>query len=150
MIECLGLLCLLDSGMFGNLQKIFQALLEDCGELVDSEESIHMKLTLIALKASIDGLIFYGPSEQTSELERIIFQDLLFSRSQNIRQVTIEGVCKMLFSIKLTGNQLQDLKESSQDSALPDGAGGENDAILEMISHLIIQWFDKSHNIQNQ
>lgn len=95
---------------------------------------MQLRLGIIALKSSIDGLIFFGSSEETEPIEQAIFQHLIFSKNQMVRQVTIEGVCKMLFSTRLTG-------------ALKDECSQEN--MVAIVAHLLIQWFDKRHNRQN-
>lgn len=69
------------------------------------------KKTIIALKASIDGLIFYGANKETEELQSLILQEFLYSPDKQVRQITIEGTCKMLFSHKITKNIDEFIKE---------------------------------------
>lgn len=104
-IESIGQLCLLDRELFENYSRIFLAILADTfsnnaeDEVIDDET---LKETLLALKCSIDGLIVHGTSPETEDLQVIIMQHFIFIRNKRLRQVTIEGVCKMLFSIKIS------------------------------------------------
>ena len=58
--------------------------------------------TLIALKSSIDGLICHGVSNATDDLLQVILNYFMFSSDKRLRQVTIEGVCKLLFSSSIS------------------------------------------------
>lgn len=54
----------------------------------------------------------------------------MVTKDRILRQITIEGICKMLFSRKLT-----------QDA--------DHNEMEFLLSQLIIQWFDRSFNWQN-
>lgn len=95
-IECIGLLCLLDKELFQNYSKIFQRILQE--EL--SEENLREKI--IALRSSVDALIIHGVDQKTQKLQKIIIEDYMVIKDKVLRQITIEGICKMLFSRKLT------------------------------------------------
>jgi hypothetical protein len=122
-IECIGLLCLLDKELFQNYSRIFQTILtEDSGEVREK---------IIALKSSVDSLIIHGIDARTTlKLQRIIVEDYLVSKDRLMRQITIEGICKMLFSRKLT-----------QDA--------DHNEMEFLLSQLILQWFDGRFNWQN-
>ncbi|CDW89230.1 at hook motif family protein [Stylonychia lemnae] len=123
-IECIGLLCLLDKELFENYSKIFQRILvEDI-----MEENLRDKI--IALKSSVDSLIIHGVNQKTQKLQKIIVEDYMVIKDKILRQITIEGICKMLFSRKLTLNT-------------------DNEEMEFLLSQLIIQWFDKKFNWQN-
>ena len=75
-IEAIGLLSLLDEVMFNNYSKIFMAILKNNVNIKDYSR-LHprddtKKQIIIALKASIDGLIFYGSNKETEELQSLI------------------------------------------------------------------------------
>lgn len=126
-IECIGLLCLLDKELFINYSKIFQTILTDEG--VDGEDTLREKI--IALKSSVDSLIIHGVEAKTTlKLQRIIIEDYMVIKDSTLRQITIEGICKMLFSRKLT----QDADASEMEF---------------LLSQLILQWFDRRYNWQN-
>ncbi len=57
-------------------------------------------------------------------------EDYLVIKDRILRQITLEGICKMLFSRKLT-----------QDA--------DHNEMEFLLSQLIIQWFDRSFNWQN-
>jgi hypothetical protein len=57
-------------------------------------------------------------------------EDYMVTKDRILRQITIEGICKMLFSRKLT-----------QDA--------DHNEMEFLLSQLIIQWFDRSFNWQN-
>ena len=72
-IESIGLLSLLDKDLFSNYSRIFLSILQDSldqtdFDLNDEEDKMKLKQTIIALKSSIDGLIFYGTNENTEPL----------------------------------------------------------------------------------
>lgn len=71
-IEAIGLLSLLDEIMFNNYSRIFMAILKGSLHIKDFS-NLHprddtKKKVIIALKASIDGLIFYGSNTDTEQL----------------------------------------------------------------------------------
>lgn len=85
----------------------------------------------MALKAAVDGLIVHGMSDESTQL---LFTDItqvhLFDRDPPLKQIAVEGVCKMLFSLKLCENvQDQDME-----------------AILVS---LLVQLFDRKYNALN-
>jgi hypothetical protein len=54
------------------------------------------------LKSAVDGLIVHGICGQsTQDLFNIITQNYLHIKEPILRQIAIEGVCKMMFSTKL-------------------------------------------------
>ncbi len=126
-IECIGLLCLLDKELFQNYSRIFQTILtEDV-----SAEDTNLREKIIALKSSVDSLIIHGVEAKTTlKLQRIIIEDYMVIKDRILRQITIEGICKMLFSRKLT-----------QDA--------DHNEVEFLLSQLIIQWFDHRFNWQN-
>ena len=57
---------------------------------------------LIAIKSVVDNLIIHGLVDDASrELFDLITGRYLSIKDRILRQVTIEGVCKMLFTMKL-------------------------------------------------
>ena len=70
-----------------------------------------------------------------------------------LRQITIEGITKMLFSIKIS-NQLQtktpkqkieNADEEEQEMVSDEQEQGEN-GVITVMSQLLIQWFDFKFN----
>lgn len=114
-IECIGLLCLLDRELFINYSTIFHTILAEdvhgtSSSTLNSNDT-NLREKLIALRSSVDALIIHGvdpPSSldgqesKTQKLQRIIVEDYMVIKDKVLRQVTIEGLCKMLFSRKLT------------------------------------------------
>eukprot|EP00347_Sterkiella_histriomuscorum_P002311 403368647 len=123
-IECIGLLCLLDKEVFQNYTKIFQRI------LVEDVIQDNLREKIIALKSSVDSLIIHGVDPKTQKLQKIIIEDYMVIQDKVLRQITIEGICKMLFSRKLTQT-------------------ADNSEMEFLLSQLIIQWFDKKFNWQN-
>lgn len=95
-LECIGLMTILDSDLFSSYSQIFTKILtEEDDEDKDVEK-------VIALKSSYDGLIVHGVTDDhTQALFQLLTNEYLTIPDKVLRQVTIEGVCKMLFSIKL-------------------------------------------------
>lgn len=121
-IECIGLLCLLDKVLFQNYSTIFQTILTE-----DVEED-NLREKIIALKSSVDSLIIHGAEVKTTQkLQRIIVEDYMVIKDRILRQITIEGICKMLFSRKLTLEV-------------------DHNEMEFLLSQLIIQWFDRRFN----
>jgi len=123
-IECIGLLTLLDSDVFSNYTAIFVKILTEDVNMDNKREKV------IALKSSVDGLIVHGVTEETVELYELITQEYLRVKDRVLRQVAVEGVCKMLFSTKLCDENDQ----------------GQIEAVL---ANLLMQLFDKKFNHQN-
>ena len=66
-------------------------------------EDTNLREKIIALKSSVDSLIIHGVDAKTTlKLQRIIIEDYMVIKDRILRQITIEGICKMLFSRKLT------------------------------------------------
>ena len=101
-------------------------------------------------------MIFYGTNDQTEALQQLILDRFMFSKEKKLRQITIEGICKMLFSIQITKDVKSGERQNTEnaDSAMNDQDKNENEeeatneGIISIISHLIIQWFDKKFNCQ--
>lgn len=95
----------------------------------------------------------------------------MYSSDKRLRQISIEGICKMLFSIKISkeiqnknGLELTHSKKrpemliddksmNSDDSKMlqqriEESEPQNNDGIVVIISHLIIQLFDKKYIAQ--
>ena len=76
----------------------------------------------------------------------------MFSRDKRLRQVTIEGICKMLFSIKVTRdfkfNEKQTIANDDLEGSEQETDESLKEGIITIVSHLIIQWFDKKYNCQ--
>jgi hypothetical protein len=144
-IESIGLLSLLDKDLFENYSRIFSAILADAADNSRNCDDGSIIETLIALKSSIDGLICHGTSEVTEDLQQVILQHFMFSADKRLRQVTVEGVCKMLFSSTITKGlgKPKQLKDEADEEECP-----QNDGIICIISQLLIQWFDKKFNWQ--
>jgi len=84
------------------------------------------------LKSAVDGLIIHGICDEgTIELFDLITGEYLFVKDRVLRQVTIEGVCKMMFSPKLCDEQTDQTK------------------VEGILAQLIVQLFDKTFNWQN-
>ena len=66
-IECIGLLSLLQKDLFDNYANIYFAILQDAVES-NIDDQFDCRLTIIALKSTIDGLIFFGSNEITEKL----------------------------------------------------------------------------------
>lgn len=92
----------MDSELFGNYSRIFLAILADTISNDNYDDNTLIE-TIISLKCSIDGLIIHGTNEETEELQSVILDHYMYSKNKKLRQVTIEGICKMLFSIKFSG-----------------------------------------------
>ena len=124
-IECLGLLGLLDRELFKSYSKIFETILTE-----DVQED-NMRDKIIALKSSVDSLIIHGVDTKTTlRLQTIIFEDYIVIKDRILRQITIEGICKMLFSRKIT-------------------LDADHNELEFQLTQLIIQWFDRKFNWQN-
>jgi hypothetical protein len=89
----------------------------------------------------------------------------MYSSNKKLRQISIEGICKMLFSIKISkeiqrknGLELTHSKkrpetfvddksitseESMMHRPIEESEPQNNDGVVVIISHLIIQLFDK-------
>ena len=94
-LECVGLLTLLNKNIFSNYAEIFKAIFQNT-------DPVNRRDRIIALKSAIDGLIVHGlVDEKTSELFEMITTDFLRIRDRILRQVAVEGVCKMMFVPKL-------------------------------------------------
>jgi hypothetical protein len=127
-IECIGLLTILDREVFGSYGKVFLNILRRERAKEDEHD---LKEKIIALKSTVDGLTVHGVTgPETQELFECVTQEYLTVENRFLRQVAIEGVCKMLFSTKLCEDQAPDQTES-------------------ILSMLIIQLFDKKYNWQN-
>ena len=86
---------------------------------------------VIAIKSVVDGLIVHGIcDEKSQELFDLITGTFLTIKEKVLRQVSIEGVCKMLFSTKLCDENNQEHVEA-------------------ILARLIFQLFDKKYNFQN-
>jgi hypothetical protein len=109
-VESIGLISLLEPFLFDNYSQIFETILANFSRSGSFDESDHgdisLKLAIIALKCSFDGLIFYGANGKTENLRQLIFTQYLFSPIKKLRQITIEGMCKMLFSQKFNTSLL--------------------------------------------
>jgi len=98
-IECIGLITILDEEVFHNYAGIFFSILES-NENTDSEQGLKDKI--VSLKSAVDGLIVHGINNQTARnLFELITDKYLHIKQPILRQITIEGVCKMMFSTKL-------------------------------------------------
>ena len=96
--ECIGLICILDKSVFLNYSKIFTEILDD---EIDPEKD-NKREKVIAIKSVVDGLIIHGISEpQLDTFFEILTKKYLTVKDRILRQVSIEGVCKMLFTPRL-------------------------------------------------
>ena len=96
--ECIGLICILDKEVFLNYSKIFTEILQ--AEI--SPEKDNKREKVIAIKSVVDGLIIHGIGEdQFKSFFEILTTNYLTTKDRILRQVTIEGVCKMLFTKNL-------------------------------------------------
>lgn len=94
-LECVGLLTLLNKNLFSNYAEIFKSCLS-----VDDPDARRDRI--IALKSSIDGLIVHGMFDDiTTELFDMVTCDFLKTNDRILRQVAVEGVCKLMFVPKL-------------------------------------------------
>ena len=126
-IECIGLVTMLDKEVFTNYSSIYISILKTNSQQKEQE----LRSKLIALKSAIDGLIVHGVcDESTQELFDLITQNYMQGNDPYLRQITIEGVCKMMFSTKLC-----DESDPAQSEAI--------------LSSLLVQLFDKKFNNQN-
>ena len=127
-IECIGLVTMLDKEVFTNYSSIYISILKN-SSTQQSEQELRSKL--IALKSAIDGLMVHGVcDESTQELFDLITRNYMQGNDPYLRQITIEGVCKMMFN-----NKLCDDCDPAQSEAI--------------ISALLVQLFDKKFNSQN-
>ena len=98
-IECIGLVTMLDKEVFTNYSSIYISILKNASTQ-QSEQELRSKL--IALKSAIDGLMVHGVcDESTQELFDLITQNYMQGNDPYLRQITVEGVCKMMFNNKL-------------------------------------------------
>ena len=94
-LECVGLLTLLNKSIFSDYANIFKTILQN-----NEPETIRDRV--IALKSSVDGLIVHGIVDgNTNELFDAITLNFFKFHDRILRQVAIEGVCKMMFVPKL-------------------------------------------------
>jgi len=71
--------------------------------LTEDVQQDNLREKIIALKSSVDSLIIHGVDAKTTQkLQRTIIEDYMVTKDRILRQITIEGICKMLFSRKLT------------------------------------------------
>jgi hypothetical protein len=71
-----------------------------------------LKNKIVALKSAVDGLIVHGICDEgTGDLFNLITTDYLQVSEPILRQVTIECVCKMLFSTKMCDEISQEVVE---------------------------------------
>jgi len=151
-IESIGLLGLLDGDLFKNYCQVFRAILDDAlatmqaqGRL--SKSTLHE--VIVALKSSFDGLIVHGATEQTEALQELIVRSFIYAPEKHLRQLTIEGVAKLLFSINISkaaeaqAVQPSQGQDAEDEKKLAEPSGDE--VLIVLISHLIIQWFDKKY-----
>ena len=160
-IESIGLLGLLDKDLFNNYSRIFSAILQDSLEQDRynthfEDDAVRLKCATIALKSSIDGLLFYRTNDRTEALRQLILDRFMFSKEKKLRQITIEGICKMLFSIQITKDVKSGERQNTANANSPMNGQDKNEneeesaneGTITIISHLIIQWFDKKFNCQ--
>jgi hypothetical protein len=93
-IECIGLLSILDKSVFNTYNGVFHSILtseEDQEEIKDSTEArqikeYYLKEKIIALKATVDGLILHGIcSDDVQKLFDIITGDYLKIKNRFLR-----------------------------------------------------------------
>ncbi len=63
-----------------------------------AQSSLHE--TIVAMKAIFDGLIMHGVDESTRQIQDFIIDSFLYCHNLPLRQIAVEGVIKLLFSIK--------------------------------------------------
>ena len=125
--ECIGLICILDKDVMLNYSKIFTQILEE--EISPDKDNKREKV--IAIKSIVDGLILHGiEEEQFLNFFNILTDNYLKVKDRTLRQVTIEGVCKMLFTTKLCDQNDQSRVEA-------------------ILAQLILQFFDTEHCPKN-
>ena len=125
--ECIGLICILDKEVFLNYSKIFTQILEE--DLSADKENRREKV--IAIKSVVDGLIIHGiAEEQMSQFFDVLTNKYLIIKDKILRQVTIEGVCKMLFTPKLCDQNDPKLVEA-------------------ILAQLLVQYFDREYSPKN-
>ena len=125
--ECIGLICILDKDVFMNYSKIFAQILHD--ELSPAKDNKREKV--IAIKSVVDALIIHGiAEEELDEFFELVTGEYLTSRDRVLRQVAIEGACKMLFTTKLC------------DSNDPR-------RVEAILCQLILQYFDQEYTAKN-
>jgi hypothetical protein len=125
-IECVGLITILDEVVFNSYQGIFQTILED-----EEDSDGKLKDKIVSLKSAVDGLIVHGINNQESKnLFDLVVGKYLNVRNPILRQLAIEGVCKMMFSTKLCDES-------------------DNEMVESILVSLLIQLFDKKFNRQN-
>jgi len=125
--ECIGLICILDKEVFINYSKIFtQILAEDLAPDKDNKRE-----KVIAIKSVVDSLIIHGIAEpQLDTFFETLTGKYLKIKDRTLRQVSIEGVCKMLFTPKLCD---------------------ENDPerVEAILAQLLLQFFDHEYSPKN-
>jgi hypothetical protein len=111
-IEILGLLSILFKDIFvsyvGTFKKILTKTEDACFDEIDSkyDREHFLKEKIIALKCTIDGILLHGICSDTVEQAfDLITTDYLKSKNIYLRQVTIEGVCKLLITKKIEEDQ---------------------------------------------
>ena len=125
--ECIGLICVLDSDVFLSYGQIFMNILAE--ELEPEKDNKREKV--IAIKSVVDSLIIHGIDQpQLSAFFDILTGQYLSVRNRVLRQVSIEGVCKMLFTPKLCDQNDQRRVEA-------------------ILAQLLLQFFDHTYSPKN-
>jgi hypothetical protein len=111
-MEILGLMSILDQKVFLDYSNTFKRLLtkkedDHCYESESRyEREYFLKEKIVALKCSIDGILLHGIcNEDVESAFDLITNDYLKSQNRYLRQVTIEGVCKLLVSNKIINDE---------------------------------------------
>ena len=146
-IESIGLLGLLDRGLFINYSIISKAILEEALQCIEQDHRIpknQLHESILSLKSTFDGLIVHGIEPDTQSLLDIILTSLFYTPNRLLRQMTIEGMVKLLFSIRVTKQVVMEpenpaaLEQTSKEAL-------SQKTLLILLSHLIIQWFDTKY-----
>ena len=126
-LECIGLICILDKEVFLNYSDMFKRFLltEISPDTDDKREKV------IAIKSVVDSLIIHGIGEEKLQgFFEIITTNYLTTKDRVLRQVTIEAVCKMLFTKNLCDQNSVERVEA-------------------ILAQLLFQLFDQKYNKQN-
>ena len=129
-LECLGLISILQPEIFKTYSPIFMSVLE-LNKANQQESVAERKDKIVTLKSTVDALVRHGIlTPECEQLFSLVSREYIFVSDPLLKQVAIEGVCKMLFAKKLCEDFHRDQVEAA-------------------LFYLLVQLFDKTYNSNN-